>query len=311
MDTLTNIRTFLTVVRTGSFSAAARALDTAPSVITKRINQLEHQLKVPLFSRSTRKLDLTETGERYFPRFKSILAELDEAFRDVTDSQFRMVERLRIKCPTSLAIQFFGKILTDFQVAYPGIRIELVIYDRSVNPVEEGFDIAIAGMPSSYPNVKDIPLSPLPRTTIASPEYLDRAGRPEHPCELINHDCLSFMPTGTHWTFNGAQGEISVDVAPRLTVNDSHVLIDAVEKGLGVARMFNHVAEPSVRAGRSVVILSDFPIPNLWVKAQVPDNRLNNKAVQAALSWMRDACDPVAPWEVSAGSSWPDRSMRC
>lgn len=302
MDTLINLRTFLTVVRTGSFSAASRSMNTVPSVVTKRINQLEHQLKVRLFNRSTRKLLLTDAGERYYPRLLSIISEMDHALKDLASSRSTLQERLRIKCPTTLTIQHFGNVLTSFQKANPGVSLDLVLMDRSVNPIEEGFDIAIGALPSSYADVMDVPLCPMSRIAIAAPDYLHRAGRPEHPRDLTEHDCLTFLATGTSWFFDGPSGSINVDVNPKVSVNDSLVLMNAVENGLGISVVAKHIAMPSVRRGSVVQILEDFPIPDLWVKALVPQNRRSSPAVQEALNWLKAATQPTAPWDREVAS---------
>lgn len=297
MDTLENVATFLTVVKNGSFSAAARGLNTVPSVVSKRIGQLEHRLKTQLFVRSTRRLTLTEAGERFYPRLQAAYAEMQEAFEDLAASQSRLEERLRIKCPTTLTVQHFGTILTGFQVAHPGVRLDLVLMDRSVNPVEEGFDIAIGALPSSYFNVVDVPLCPMRRVAVASPGYLAKAGNPEHPRDLLEHTCLTFMATGTHWAFESNAGVIDIDVRSSIGVNDSQVLINAVEQDLGVAIVAEHIARASIEAGTLVTILEDYPPPNMWVKALVPKSRSNNPAVLAAIKWLKDACQPLPPWD--------------
>lgn len=297
MDTLDNMRTFLTVVRAGSFSAAARTLNTVPSVVAKRIGQLEHRLKAPLFIRSTRSLQLTEIGERYHPRFLSLVTEVDDAFRDVAGSGERLQERVRIKCPTTLTVDYFGSVLTAFQQHHPGVRMELVLMDRSVNPAEEGFDIAIGALPSSYAGVVDVPLCPMPRAVVASPGYLQKAGMPDHPRDLAQHQCLCFLATGANWRFSGPQGAVDVDVPSAFGVNDSHVLLSAVERDLGVALLARHIARRSVTAGRIVEILTDFSVPDLWVKALVPEHRRRSPTVQAVLRWLAEASQPDAPWD--------------
>ncbi len=316
MDTLTNIRTFLAVVRAGSFSAAARSLDTVPSVVSKRIQQLEHQLDVALFNRSTRALELTEVGKRYYPRFTALIRDMEDAFRDVARSSHRIEERLRIKCPTTLAIQYFGHILTGFQQAYPGVRLELQLVDRSVNPIEEGYDLAIGALPSSYSDVDDVPLCAMPRITVASPAYLAAHEVPQHPRDLAHHECLSFLATGSRWQFAAAQGLITIDVSSRTLVNDSHVLMNAVENHLGIAIVAEHVALPSIERGLAVKVLADYPVPDLWIKALVPRSRRGNAAVEAVLGWIREATHPVPPWEslppqvtrVQAGGAGADRA---
>jgi len=297
MDMLENIRTFLTVVRTNNFSAAARAMDTVPSVVAKRVGQLEHRLKARLFARSTRRLTLTEVGERYYPRFLAIIAEVDKAMDDLAGSRARLEERLRIKCPTTLAVSYFGDVFASFQHAHPGVRLDLILMDRSVNPVEEGYDLAIGALPSSYAGVTDIPLCAMPRIIVASPAYLARAGTPAHPRELMEHDCLAFRATGSLWHFEGPAGMIDVDVPTIFSVNDSHVLLNAVEKDLGITLIARHIARRALQQGNVVPLLRNYPIPDLWVKALVPDSRRENAAVQALLKWLIDASQPVAPWD--------------
>ena len=301
MDTLDNMRTFVAVVRAGSFSAAARALDTVPSVVAKRIGQLEHRLKTKLFERSTRSLELTEAGAHYLRRFTPLVAEIDSAFREGSSVAQGLKERLRIKVPTTLTVSHFGDMLTDFQKANPGVRMEVLLMDRSVNPVEEGFDLALGALPAAYANVTDIPLCRLRRVTVASPGYLEKAGSPSHPRDLAHHSCLSYLATGTIWRFEGAQGGISIDVPSTFGVNDSHVLLSALEKDLGIAILARHIARDSIRAGRLVEILTDYPVPDLWVRALVPESRRHNPAVEALLQWLIDRSQPVSPWDRDDG----------
>lgn len=297
MDTIDNMRTFIAVVRAGSFSAAARALDTVPSVVAKRVGHLEHRLEAQLFIRSTRSLDLTEAGAHYHRRFIALLADIDTVFREGAGKAPGLQERLRIKCPTTITVSHFGNMLTEFQRLNPGVRMEIVLLDRSVNPIEEGFDISIGALPATFANVVDIPLCPLRRTAIASPGYLERAGHPAHPRDLARHSCLCFLATGTTWRFEGAQGGIHVDVPSTFGVNDSHVLLSAVEKDLGVAVMARHLVRDRIETGRLIEVLPDFPVPELWVRALVPENRRRNPAVQAVLQWLIDGSQPVAPWD--------------
>jgi len=305
LDTLDNMRTFISVVKAGSFSAAARGMDTVPSVVAKRINQLEHMMKASLFHRSTRRLELTTVGHRCHERFLSIITEVDNAFKDIAGSGTRLEERLRIKCPTTLTIIHFGDLLTRFQAAHPGIKLELVLLDRSVNPLEEAFDVAIGALPTSYANVADIPLCPMPRTVIAAPGYLARAGTPTDPRDLRDHDCLAFLATGTNWQFRRHGELVTVDVPTNFSVNDSHVLLRAVEDEMGIAMLARHIACASLEAGRVVEVLADYPVPDLWVKALVPENRRKSPAIRALIEWLIDACQPLAPWDRLRGAETP------
>ncbi len=300
MDTLENIRTFLAVVKGGNFSVAARALGTVPSVVAKRIDQLEHRLKVKLFERSTRRIKPTEIGERYYPRFLEIITEIDHAFNDAVKTRGQLEGRLRIKCPTTLVTLHYGEVLARFQRAHPSVHLELVLMDRSVNPLEEGFDVAIGAMPTAYPSVVDIPLCTMPRMVIASPGYLARAGVPEHPRDLANHDCVAFLTAGTQWHFEGPDGPNDVDVQISFSTNDSQVLLIAAEKDLGVTMMARHIAIAGIEAGSVVEVLPGYTVPDLWIKALVPENRRHNPAVRAVLDWLIDASQPIAPWDRQA-----------
>lgn len=296
LDTVDNLKTFIAVVRAGSFSAAAKQLDTVPSVITKKINRLEDQVGAPLFHRTTRKIILTEAGERLHPRAIGIVAEVAETFADLHRSRHKMTGTLRIKCPTTLCVHHLGSIITDFQIAHPACRVDLVLLDRTVNPVEEGFDIALGALPSSYSSVTDVPLAPYPRSIVASPDYLSQAAPLTHPSQLVHHACLTFHPTGSTWSFLSKGGPVSVDVGARFSVNDSQMLVHSAARGLGVAIVTNWITRPFIADGRLVKALPGWEVPDLWVKALIPDSKYEKPLVMAMMDWLKRAVTPVAPW---------------
>jgi DNA-binding transcriptional LysR family regulator len=296
VDTLLNIKAFLATARAGSFSAAARELGVAPSVIVKRINRLEDQMRAQLFLRSTRRLSLTETGEHYFPRYQAIVVDVEDAINGAASAASQIEGQLRIKCPTTLAQLNFGEILNDFQVAHPGITIDLVLIDRSVNPVEEDFDMAIGAMPASYPNVIDEPLTPYPRVLCAAPSYLETRGEPKHPIDLTGHDCLTFHTTGSTWSFESPRGLINVDVPSRFSANDSQILHSAACRGLGITLVARYIARPAIEAGRLKMVLPDYPVPELWLKALIPSNKFKRAAVQSLLRWIKERMQPLPAW---------------
>ena len=141
MNTLLNIKAFLLVARSGSFSGAARELGVAPSVVTKRITRLEEEMGAQLFVRSTRALSLTSAGERLLPQYQRLVAELDEIIGATAAAERGIEGHLRVKGPTTLTSLFLGPILCDFHALNPGLTMDIVLLDRSVNPLEEGFDL--------------------------------------------------------------------------------------------------------------------------------------------------------------------------
>ncbi len=286
MDTLANLRAFIDVAETGSFSQAARRAGVAPSVITKRVDQLEWRIRAPLFTRSTRKVSLTDVGERYLPAVRQLVRQMDDTLDGMGRADGALEGHIRVKVPSTLGVLALGDLLNRFLLAQPLVSLEVVLADRSVNPVEEGFDLALGARPESYGGVQDHPLAPVKRRLVASPAYLARAGVPATAADLASHDCLVLSTTGTRWELQGPQGLVGVDVRARLRTNDGLALRQAALEGLGIALLADYLVAPSVREGRLVEVLPGMHLPDLWLKAMVPANRADVPRVRALLQWL-------------------------
>jgi DNA-binding transcriptional LysR family regulator len=300
MNTLQNIRAFLLAARQRSFSAAAAELGVAPSVMTKRISQLEGELGVRLFIRSTRGLALTGAGEHYRPRLLRLVAELDDLFHGAEAENRGLVGSLRIKAPTTVTSLYLGDLFGEFHARHPGLTLDISLMDRSVNPLEEGFDVALGALPASYTDVADIPLGTYPRRLCAAPAYLARRGWPQHPRELADHDCLTSRPIGTAWTFDSADGPLSVAVHSRFNANDSRVLLGALCRGAGIGIFPTHLVRPELRDGRVVEVLADYPVALLHFKAMVPRIKAQRPEIRTFVAFLAACMQPVAPWEADA-----------
>jgi DNA-binding transcriptional LysR family regulator len=202
------------VARLHSFSGAARELGVAPSVITKRITQLEKSMGVQLVVRSTRGLALTAAGDRYLRASRR--SEFEELFEARDAEQLKLEGHLRIKSPTTITTEALGVLFAEFMVDHPGISLEVVLVDRSVNPLEEGFDFALGALPVSYPNVIDVPICPYELVTCCAPKYLVGKSAPQHPNELVDYECLTTVLFRTTWVFESSRGALSVESAPWL-----------------------------------------------------------------------------------------------
>ena len=288
------------MARLGSFSAAARQLAVAPSVVTKRITQLEEQMGTPLFVRSTRGLALTTAGERHMPKLLSLVTELEEILNDSNKATDGIEGHLRIKAPTTITSLYLGAVLSDFQVQHPAVTLEVTLLDRSVNPLEERYDLAVGALPATYPNVVDIPLCSYKVALCASPVYLAAHDAPQHPTELVNHDCLTSVLLANTWLFEGPGGAISVEVHPRFHANDSRVLLEAARRGLGLANLPRFLAERDLEQGRLVEVLPQFPVASFWLKALVPRVRMHKPAVRALVNFLKSNVQSLPPLE------WPE-----
>ncbi len=286
MDTLANLRAFVDVAETGSFSQAARRAGVAPSVITKRVDQLEWRIRAALFTRSTRKVTLTDVGERYLPQLRQLVREMEDTLDGMARADGALEGHIRIKIPGTLGVLALGDLLNRFLQAQPLVSLEVVLADRSVNPFEEGFDLALGARPESYGGVQDHPLAPVKRRLVASPAYLARAGTPGTAADLASHDGLVLSTTGTHWELQGPQGLVGVDVRSRLRTNDGLALRQAALEGLGIALLADYLVAPALRAGDLVEVLPDLRVPDLWLKAMVPANRAELPRVRALLQWL-------------------------
>lgn len=297
MATLQNLRAFLTVAKAGSFSAAARQMGVATSVVAKRIDQLEAATGTRLFRRTTRTMHLSEAGETWIKRVQSVVADLDDVMTGAARGGHELGGPLRVKVPTTMTILYLADILARFQRLHPKISLDVTLADRAVNPVDEGFDVVVGAFGASFTQVVDLPLCPLRRMLCASPAYLDRRGSPSHPRDLPQHDTLSFQPTGHVWSFNTPQGPVLVEVGPKVSSNDGQVLLANARAGNGIALLSEYVASPSLRDGTLVAVLRDYPLPELWLKILVPDSRLRVSRVRALVDFLKASFAPSLPWE--------------
>lgn len=287
MDTFANLKTFLAVARTESFSAAARELDVAPSVVTKRIGQLEWKLKAQLFERTTRRVSLTPTGKSYLQGAQRVVSDTEELFAEPTSTRNDVQGQMRIKAPSSVSVRLIGPILERFQQRYPLLNLEVIALDRAVNPAEEGFDMALTLLPDTYAGVIEEPLCPMPRGLCATPAYVKLHAPLLHPRDLLNHSALNFLPTGNIWLFDSPTGEIKIKVQPRLNTNEAQLLLSAALAGNGVAILGAYLSRPAIEAGQLVPLLQDYPLQGLWLKALLPESRVKVPRVQMLLQFLK------------------------
>src|SRR5258705_5598256 len=192
MDKLTSIKAFTKVIQHGGFAAAARELRLSRSAGSKYVIDLEQDLGVQLLLRTTRSTSPTENGQAYYERCVEILAGLEEADLAVTRLQAEPRGILRVNAPMSFGTLHLGRAIADFMEKYPDLKIQLVLSDQQIDPVQEGFDLTlrIADLPSSSMIAKKI--APANRVVCASPAYLKQHGVPQHPNDLRAHACLTY-----------------------------------------------------------------------------------------------------------------------
>lgn len=291
MDNLLNVRTFVTAARLGSFAAAARSLSISPSVVSKRIGQLEHEFRVPLFHRSTRDLRLTDEGTRLLPRCMKLVAEYDD-MRDASRDEISGL--LRVEAPGSVTAMILGPIFCDFLAQHPALDLDLRLTDRLENPLARSCDLTVGTRPSTNENVRDYPLMPYPCAAYASRAYVEQHGCPDHPRDVVHHRCLVSLLHGKTWHFYSDEGDFGITVKPRLAVNDTIVLRESVRRGLGIAVLPSFLVEEDLAAGTLHAVLPGYRPPPMWIKAQISTQKAAKPSVTALLEFLRSRLTSVA-----------------
>lgn len=255
------MQVFNAVIAQGSFAGAADALGMTPSGVSRRIGRLEDRLGVRLLNRTTRSLSLTDAGERYHRRALQIVADIEEAEREAADLQGAPRGRLRITAGKTYGFHRLVGLIPDFLIAYPEVEIELVLSDRMVDLVGEGFDVAFRSGEAPDSSLMARRLPDVAVATCASPDYLERHGTPRHPRDLSGHCCLVHQVherRNDRWTFVTPEGPIVVPVRGRMVSNSLDMLFDAAIHGLGIVHAIRLPMEPAIADGHLVPVLEEF-----------------------------------------------------
>ena len=263
---LNDLYYFAMVVEHGGFAAAERALGIPKSRLSRRISQLETDLGVRLLQRSTRRFAVTDVGMSVYRHAQTMLTEA-QAAREVVDrlsAEPRGV--VRVSVPVALAQQQLPKLLPKFLDQYPKVRLQLHIGNRRVDLINEGFDVALrvrarldddgSLVMRSFGQIQEM--------LVASPKYLDRAGRPKDPADLASHLTLSIHEDEAHqrWELHGPGGEVRrVDLQPRVAGFDFPLLQSMVKDGFGITMLPETVCAEAVRRGELEVVLPEWSLP--------------------------------------------------
>ena len=274
MDRVSTMLSFVRVVDTGGFTSAARALNLATSVVTTHIKSLEERLGVRLLNRTTRSVSLTEAGRVYYERCVQILSEIEDADEaaQVLQSKPRGVLRLN----TSPGIpRIIAPSIAEYNKLYPEVTIHLTATSRMLDLVEEGFDLAIWFAAAADPGLIVRRLVPYRMTVCASPEYLEKHGRPKHPSELTKHNCLTFYDAtyskeGKEWIFTGPDGDFPVRMSGNLETNSPIAFRLACVHGNGIMIAPTPFLADDLRSGALVPILDEFSRKQFSIDALYP-----------------------------------------
>ncbi|AKC80644.1 LysR family transcriptional regulator [Xanthomonas arboricola] len=262
MEDLNDIAYFAAVVRYQGFSAAARATGLEKTKLSRRIAALEQQLGVRLLQRTTRRIALTEAGERFYGQAQTLLEGARNAFDSVADLRREPAGTVRLSCPQVMAQSYLAPILPGYLVLHPKVKLELDASDRRIDLLEERFDLAVR----AHVRIEETAglvareLGHAKRVLVASPAFLDHVGRPTGPNQLMAMDSisrLSLMQEGqARWALTDDAGqEAIITHTPRLASDDLRMQLEAAIHGLGVALLAEPIVSASIRNGLLEMVL--------------------------------------------------------
>ncbi len=300
MDKLAGIEAFVAVVESGSFSRAAERLGLTKSVVSRRLGQLEAGLGVQLLRRTTRSQSLTQHGHAFYERGLRILADLDDAEQALLDDASALRGALRIAAPLSFGLRHLSPALNDFLTAHPAIEIDLDLNDRTVDLVEEGFDLAVRIGELRDSSLIARRLGTIRFVTCASPEYLARHGTPTRPQQLVGHAGLHYSNIGLKqaWRFSGPDGQAIAGVPGiRLRANNGDALSAAAIAGLGIINAPSFITADAIAAGQLRVILDDYRPPATGLHAVYPPGRLLPRRLRALTDFLAERFGDRPAWD--------------
>jgi DNA-binding transcriptional LysR family regulator len=292
MDKLVALKVFRRVVELEGFSRAADDLGLSNAAVSKNMKELERELGTQLIHRTTRRLSLTETGQLYFQRICHILDELENAEEKVSNLSAKPRGLLRVTVPMSLGLTHVATAIYQFQAAYPDIQIDLVLNDRYVDLIEEGFDVGIRG--SGRLNDASLVtrrICDIQRVVCASPEYIRQRGEPQSPDELEHHDCViySLARSPHQWSFQRDDETVTVKVDGSLKVNNSLAASQAAVAGLGLLFLPNFAVLDALEHGKLQVILKEWSAEPLTLYTIYPKHRQHSGKLQVFVDFISDA----------------------
>lgn len=253
---ISDVAAFVKVVQAGSFTQAARSLEAPKSTISAKVAALEKRLGVTLLKRTTRKLSVTEEGERFFKACSHALSEIEAAENSLAQSQSTPQGRLVVTAPVNMG-KFLAQFLKGFLAKYPAIKVDLLLTNRYVDLISEGVDVAIRGGTLKSSSLMARRIATNESLLVAAPSYATRLKDLKHPRDLVRYDCLRFS-SRTEWTFYKNGKPLAIPIESRISVDEFPTLLALAEEGLGLAFIPNMMVHEALAAGRLVRILADW-----------------------------------------------------
>jgi DNA-binding transcriptional LysR family regulator len=290
VDRLTAMETFVCVIESGSFSAAARLLDVGQPAVSKSIAQLEERLAVRLLLRSTRGLTPTEAGQAFYERAKRAIEEADEAELAARGSAGALSGRLRVSAAVTFARLHIIPRLPSFLERHPDLNIDIILDDENIDLLEHGIDVALRMGVLGDSTMTARRLTRGRRCVVGSPAWFAKAGEPRTPADLVSHQAIVYEQAGggNAWSFKRGNTETSIAVAGRIRVNAAEGVRAAVLADMGVAITSEWMFAPEIASGAVKQVLADWELPSIDLWAVFPSGRMVTAKARAFVAWVEE-----------------------
>jgi DNA-binding transcriptional LysR family regulator len=298
MDLLQNMRIFVRVCETGSYTTASYGMSVTTAHASRAIAALETHLRTRLLNRTTRRIAVTEAGERYRQRCEEILASVDQAEAEAADAHARPHGRLRIHATSGVGQHYVVPAIAQYQLRHPGVSVELTLAQRIPDLLDEGYDIALALAPA-LPD-SGLVSQHLGRTysiLCAAPGYLLQYGVPQQPADLTHYNCVRLLTTifpSDRWIITGPGGEQTVSFdASTFQVNTSEALAAWIRGGGGIAPLPVPCALPGLREGKLIRVLPQHRLQELNIYALYASRQYLDAKIKTWVELLREQLPAV------------------
>ncbi|MEX3941850.1 LysR family transcriptional regulator [Paraburkholderia sp. BR10937] len=288
MVDLNDVALFISVASAGSFAEAARRLGLPANTASRRVQELERELGVRLMQRSTRRLVLTDAGQRLFAQCAGQIETLTSATQEIAEGNSSPSGRVRVALPADFFYIVPVDVMGEFLAANPRVRLDFVLSDERADLLGENIDVAFRIGKAIEPNLIARQIGWTGASLVASPGYLDVHGEPDAPADLSDHECIAAPtnPTGyTIWRLDGPQEQVEVAVRGRFHANSIQAQLGAARSGLGIALLPCAMVAEDVTAGRLKVVLPEYGLHRVGVYLVYLNRRQLPRAVGAFIEF--------------------------
>ncbi len=275
---------FVAVAETESFTRAGKRLGISTAQVSRQISALESRLSTKLFSRTTRKVSVTETGQIYFLRCRQLLDGLEEAERTITNFQASPRGKLKITAPVGYGEKTIAPLVNNFVLRYPELEVQMELTNKTLDLVTEGLDLAIRLGKLGDSSLIARRLASRTQHVCASPAYLASRGMPHTPSELKHHNCL--QGNFDHWRFLQDNKSSSLRIKGNIRCGSGWTLVDAALKGIGIVQLPDYYVQPHLDSGELVSLLKEFQEPDEGIWALYPQNRHLSPKVKMLIDYL-------------------------